>query len=143
MRRYLSSTSYSSLALSVGQIGVGAIQLALVLPFATRMPRAAAAARACWRSSRSAPSAPASPTCSCTRSSAVSGATVASTVTYFIPIVSIAIGVIGLGEQLAWNAPVGAAVIVAGALLSRTQPEPRVSAPALVADEPLPARLRG
>jgi drug/metabolite transporter (DMT)-like permease len=52
----------------------------------------------------------------------LSGATVASTVTYFIPIVSIAIGVVGLGEHLAWNAPVGAAVIVAGALLSRTQP---------------------
>ena len=67
MRRYLSSTSYSSLALSVGQIGAGAIQLALVLPFATHMP---ASCRRAWcsRSSRSAPSAPASPTCSCTRS---------------------------------------------------------------------------
>ena len=45
MRRHLSSTSYSSLALSVGQIGAGAVQLALVLPFATRMPAVLAGAR--------------------------------------------------------------------------------------------------
>src|SRR4051812_7511207 len=38
MRRYLSTTSYSSLALSVGQIGLGALQLAVVLPFTTSMP---------------------------------------------------------------------------------------------------------
>ena len=67
----------------------------------------------------------------------------ASTVTYFIPIVSIAIGVVGLGEQLSWDVLVGAVIIVAGALLSRTQPEARVTATPLTADEPLPARLRG
>jgi drug/metabolite transporter (DMT)-like permease len=51
----------------------------------------------------------------------LAGATLTSTVTYFIPIVSIVIGVVGLGEVLAWNAPVGAAVIIAGAVLSRDQ----------------------
>ena len=67
----------------------------------------------------------------------VSSATVASTVTYFIPIVSIGIGVIGLGEELAWNAPVGAAVIVAGALLSRSE---RLPAERAVLPSPAEAR---
>ncbi len=131
MRRYLSSTSYSSLALTVGQIGIGALQLAVVLPFATHAPahlplRVVAAVvtlgafgtgiayvlmYAIIR---------------------VSGATVASTVTYFLPIVSIAIGIVGLGEHLSWNAPVGAAVIIAGALWSRSEPvrraEPQLAA---------------
>jgi drug/metabolite transporter (DMT)-like permease len=118
MRRYLSSTSYSSLALSVGQLVAGAVELGLVLPFATHVPahlptRVVAAVFALGAFGTGV---------AYVLSYGLirmSGATVASTVTYFIPIVSIAIGVVGMGEQLAWNAPVGAAVIVAGALLSR------------------------
>lgn len=45
------------------------------------------------------------------------GATVASTVTYVAPIVAVVIGVTVLGERLTWNAPVGALVIIAGAVL--------------------------
>ena len=44
MRRYLSTTSYSSLALSAGQIGVGALQLASCCRSPRSMPRAPAAA---------------------------------------------------------------------------------------------------
>lgn len=123
MRRYLSGTSYSSLALTVGQIGIGALQLAVLLPLSpmpTHLPARVVASvvtlgafgtgiayvlmYAIIR---------------------VAGATIASTVTYFLPIVSIAIGVLGLGERLSWNAPIGAAVIIAGALLSRSQPRMR------------------
>jgi drug/metabolite transporter (DMT)-like permease len=133
MRRYLSSTSYSSLALSVGQLAAGTLQLAIVLPFATSLPHAL----------------PARVVVSVFALGAfgtgiayvlsyglirLAGATVASTVTYFIPIVSIVIGVVGLGEHLAWNAPLGAAVIVAGALISRTQPAQPVAAATLAAD---------
>lgn len=46
------------------------------------------------------------------------GATVTSTVTYVIPIVSTLLGVVALGEPLSWNQPAGAAVIVAGAALT-------------------------
>jgi drug/metabolite transporter (DMT)-like permease len=46
------------------------------------------------------------------------GATVTSTVTYVIPIVSTVLGVVALGEPLSWNQPAGAAVIVAGAALT-------------------------
>ncbi len=118
MRRYLSVTRYSSLALSVGQLVAGTVELALALPF-THAPahlplRVLSAVFALgalgtgiayvlnYALIREA------------------GATVASTVTYFIPIVSIAFGVVLLGERLAWNAPVGAAIIVGGALLSRS-----------------------
>jgi len=120
MRRYLSETSYSSLALSVGQIGAGALQLAIVLPFATHLPQhlplqVAGAVFAlgafgtgiayvlCYDLIR------------------LAGATITSTVTYFLPLVSIVIGVVGRGERLDWNAPVGAAIIIAGAIVSRDQ----------------------
>jgi drug/metabolite transporter (DMT)-like permease len=46
------------------------------------------------------------------------GATVASTVTYAIPIVSTLAGVLVLAEPLRWNQPVGAAMILAGAALT-------------------------
>jgi drug/metabolite transporter (DMT)-like permease len=51
------------------------------------------------------------------------GAGTFSTVTYLIPVVSTALGVIVLGEPLAWNEPVGAAVVLgAMAVSSRSAP---------------------
>jgi len=47
------------------------------------------------------------------------GATVASMVTYLVPIISTIAGVIVLGETLNWHQPVGAVVILAGAALSQ------------------------
>ena len=133
MRRYLSSTSYSSLALSVGQLVAGAIELLLLLPLATRVPEhiPARVLVAIFALGAFGTGVAYVLSYGLIR---LSGATVASTVTYFIPIVSIAIGVIGLGEHLTWNAPLGAAIIVAGALLSRAQPGPLGSARALTAD---------
>ncbi len=43
----------------------------------------------------------------------MAGATTASTVTYLVPVVSTALGIVVLGEQLEWNQPVGAAVVLA------------------------------
>ncbi|HEX6836215.1 MAG TPA: DMT family transporter [Polyangia bacterium] len=133
MRRFLSMTSYSSLALSVGQLVVGVIELGVVLPFATHMPHhvplrvfgaifalGAFGTGIAYVLSYGL--------------IRLAGATVASMVTYFIPVVSILIGVVGLGEHLAWNAPVGAFIIVAGAVLSRSPAPPRAI------DEPLRAR---
>lgn len=45
------------------------------------------------------------------------GATIASTVTYLAPIVAVLLGVTALGEHLDWNEPLGALVIIAGAVL--------------------------
>ena len=41
------------------------------------------------------------------------GPTTFSTVTYLIPVVSTALGVLVLSEPLGWNEPVGAAVVLA------------------------------
>lgn len=49
------------------------------------------------------------------------GPTTAQMVTYFIPVIATAAGVLVLGEQLHWNTPVGAAVILAGAALTQTR----------------------
>ncbi len=46
------------------------------------------------------------------------GATAASTVTYLLPIVAVALGVVVLGEPAAWNLLVGAAIILLGVALS-------------------------
>ena len=40
----------------------------------------------------------------------------ATTVTYLIPVVSTTLGIVVLGESLTWNEPVGAGLVLAGAL---------------------------
>lgn len=56
------------------------------------------------------------------------GATSASTVTYVIPLVAVALGVIALGEHIGWNDFAGAAVVVAGIAVAEgrlvTRPRP-------------------
>jgi drug/metabolite transporter (DMT)-like permease len=47
------------------------------------------------------------------------GATIASTVTYVIPVFSTALGVIVLGEALRWNQPSGVAVLFVGIAVSQ------------------------
>lgn len=47
------------------------------------------------------------------------GPTTAQMVTYFIPVIATTAGVLLLDEQLHWNTPVGAAVVLAGAALTQ------------------------
>ena len=47
------------------------------------------------------------------------GATIASTVTYVVPVVSTVLGIVVLGEALAWNQPLGAAIVIAGVLVAQ------------------------
>jgi len=123
LRLHLSTTRYSGLALSAGQMLIGAIQLAVVTPIVTVAPvhipghvvLAIVALGALgtglayvlqYTLIRTA------------------GATLTSTVTYCIPVVSIGLGVVVLGERVAWTAPIGAAIIIAGAVLSRATRRP-------------------
>jgi drug/metabolite transporter (DMT)-like permease len=46
------------------------------------------------------------------------GATTASLVTFVVPVVAVALGVVALGEDLAWNLFAGAAVVVLGVALA-------------------------
>ncbi|MEU4955056.1 DMT family transporter [Streptomyces lavendulae] len=50
------------------------------------------------------------------------GPTTAQMVTYFIPVIATTAGVLILGEQLHWNTPVGAVVVLAGAALTQARP---------------------
>jgi drug/metabolite transporter (DMT)-like permease len=47
------------------------------------------------------------------------GATVASTVTYLIPLFATVLGITVLGERLTWNQPAGAAVVLVGVAVSQ------------------------
>ncbi|MEU8774758.1 DMT family transporter [Streptomyces sp. NPDC048606] len=56
------------------------------------------------------------------------GPTTAQMVTYFIPVIATTAGVLVLGEQLHWNTPVGAVIVLAGAALTQARPAPAKSA---------------
>jgi len=47
------------------------------------------------------------------------GPTAASTVTYVTPVVGVILGVLVLGEQLSWNEPVGAVLVLVGILFAQ------------------------
>jgi drug/metabolite transporter (DMT)-like permease len=121
VRRTLSHTGSSHLALSASQLMLGTVQLVLVTPFFTSMPS----------------SYPAKSVLSVLALGALGtgiafliqyglvaekGPTIGSMVTYLIPIVATAAGVLLLGESLNWNEPVGAAVVLAGAALTQVRP---------------------
>jgi drug/metabolite transporter (DMT)-like permease len=127
LRRYLSGSGYSSLALSAGQLLAGTLQLALLTPLLTRAPATlpARVVLAVFALGAFGTGIAYLLQYGLIRAA---GATMASTVTYFIPVVSIVIGVVLLGERLTWNAPLGAAIIVGGALLSRVKLRPAAAA---------------
>ncbi|WP_245872157.1 DMT family transporter, partial [Streptomyces alboverticillatus] len=49
------------------------------------------------------------------------GPTTATMTTYFIPVVATTAGVSLLGEDLTWNTPVGALIVLAGAALTQSR----------------------
>jgi len=118
VRRFLTDSGHSSASLSAAQLTAGAVELALAAAFLTSLPRHF----------------PLAPTVALLVLGAVgtgiafliqyglvrdAGATVASMVTYLVPIISTASGVLILGESLTWYQPVGAVVILLGAALSQ------------------------
>jgi len=59
------------------------------------------------------------------------GPTKASLVTYIIPVVAVAVGVLVLDEAFEWRLPIGGALIIGGiALVTARRPAPAVAAPA-------------
>jgi drug/metabolite transporter (DMT)-like permease len=132
-RRYLALGGLSIAALAFGQLAVGTLQLALVLPVAGGIPAAF----------------PAGPLAAVLALGAVgtgvayllnysiirdAGATAASTVGYIVPVFATVAGVALLGEPLTWNEPVGGLLVLLGVAASqgrlrRRLPQPS-SAPA-------------
>ncbi|MFI8512169.1 DMT family transporter [Streptomyces sp. NPDC085460] len=128
VRRTLSGTGASNLSLATGQVGVATLQLAVVTPLFTTVPDSVELL----------------PLLAVIALGALGtgyamllqygvvaevGPTTASMVTYFIPVIATAAGVAFLGEQLAWNTPVGAVVVLLGAALTQTRTSPRTPAP--------------
>ncbi|WP_443050066.1 DMT family transporter [Streptomyces sp. F8] len=124
VRRTLAGTPGSPVALTGGQLMVSTLQLTLVSALFTSAP----ASFPLW------------PTLSVIALGALGtgmalqmqyglvtevGPTTAQMVTYFIPVIATTAGVLVLGEQLHWNTPVGAAIVLAGAALTQTRPGPR------------------
>ncbi|WP_411102321.1 DMT family transporter [Streptomyces sp. cmx-4-9] len=124
VRRTLAAVPGSPAALTGAQLLVSTLQLALVSALFTSAP----AAFPLW------------PTLSVVALGALGtgmalqmqyrlvtevGPTTAQMVTYFIPVIATAAGVLVLGEQLHWNTPVGAAIVLAGAALTQTRPARR------------------
>ncbi|MFE7758752.1 DMT family transporter [Streptomyces sp. NPDC057418] len=125
LRRTLAGTGSSALAMTGSQLFLGTLQLAVVTPVFTSLPD----------------SFPLLPTLSVIALGALGtglallvqyglvtevGPTTAQMVTYFIPVIATAAGVALLDEQLSWNTPVGALIVLVGAALtqSRARAEP-------------------
>ncbi|MBT2439689.1 DMT family transporter [Streptomyces sp. ISL-36] len=120
VRRTLTGTGASHLSLAGSQVGLGTLQLALVTPLFTSLPSSVELV----------------PLLAVIALGALGtgyamllqygvvaevGPTTAAMVTYFIPVIATAAGVALLGEQLSWNTPVGAAIVLAGAALTQTR----------------------
>ncbi len=123
VRRTLAGTGSSTLALTGSQLLLGTVQLAVVTPLFTSAPT----------------SFPVLPTLSVLALGALGtglavllqyglvqevGPTTAQMVTYFIPVIATAAGVALLGEQLSWNTPVGALIVLIGAALTQSRARP-------------------
>ncbi|MER8072413.1 DMT family transporter [Streptomyces sp. NPDC094034] len=120
VRRTLAGNSGSHLSLTGAQLFLATLQLAVVTPLFTTLPDAF----------------PAGPLLAVIVLGALGtglaillqygvvaevGPTTGQMVTYFIPVIATAAGVTLLGEQLSWNTPVGALVVLAGAALTQTK----------------------
>ncbi|WP_415960970.1 DMT family transporter [Streptomyces sp. 021-4] len=121
VRRTLAGTGSSTLTLTGSQLFIGTLQLAVVTPVFTSAPDTF----------------PLLPTLSVLALGALGtglavllqyglvqevGPTTGQMVTYFIPVIATAAGVALLGEQLTWNTPVGAVIVLAGAALTQSRP---------------------
>jgi drug/metabolite transporter (DMT)-like permease len=108
-RRYLAGRPDSGMALSAGQLLCATAQLAVVTVFVGGAPRGLSAAAALSLLALGALGTGLAYILNYAIVRAA-GATTAATVTYLVPIVSTALGVIVLGESVTWNQPVGAAI---------------------------------
>ncbi|MER0242719.1 EamA family transporter [Streptomyces sp. HSW2009] len=137
VRRTLADAPHSNISMAGGQLLLGTVQLGLVAPFFAATPDAL----------------PVLPLLSVLALGTLGtglafvvqyglvaeiGPTTATLVTYFIPVVATAAGVLVLGEGLTWNTPVGALIVLAGAALTQRGPRKPAAAraPAPAPDQP-------
>jgi drug/metabolite transporter (DMT)-like permease len=120
VRRTLAGSSHSPLSLTGAQLLLATLQLAVVTPLFTTLPTTF----------------PVVPLLAVAALGALGtgfavllqyglvaevGPTTAQMVTYFIPVIATAAGVLLLGESLTWSTPVGAVIVLAGAALTQVR----------------------
>lgn len=127
-RRYLARRREGPVSLATAQLMCGTVILAVITPLATSAPHGVATKHVLSILALGTLGTGLTFLLNYTLIRDV-GATVTSTVAYVMPIVSTALGIVALGEPLAWYQPVGAVVIVAGALLAQSRSDQRRSAP--------------
>jgi drug/metabolite transporter (DMT)-like permease len=117
-RKYLAGRSTSIVALATGQLLCGTVELALVLPFVSGLP---AVPPAHVLASLLALGVLGTGIAYILNYGLIrdAGATLASTVTYVVPLFSTIEGALVLGEPLAWYEPIGALIVILGVALSQ------------------------
>ncbi len=118
LRRNLATGVLSVPVLAFGQLAMGTLQLALVLPFAGGVPATLSAGPLAAVAALGAAGTGAAYLLnySIIRDA---GATAASTVTYLVPVFATIAGVALLGEHLTWNEPVGGLLVLLGVAASQ------------------------
>jgi drug/metabolite transporter (DMT)-like permease len=118
LRRNLATGTLSVPVLAFGQLAMGTLQLALVLPFAGGIPVAFPPGPL---SAVAALGAAGTGAAYLLNYSIIrdAGATAASTVTYLVPVFATVAGVVLLSEQLTWNEPVGGLLVLLGVAASQ------------------------
>ena len=119
-RRYLARRPEGSLSLATAQLICGAVILAVATPLFTHAPHGVAAKHVLSLLGLGVLGTGLTFLLNYSLVRDV-GATVTSTVAYVIPIVSTVLGILALGEPLTWYEPVGAAVIVLGAIMAQSR----------------------
>lgn len=125
MRRFVTGThSHDSVTVAATQLAVAAAIAAVLAPFVARDPITWSFAPAASLLTLGALGTGIAYIC--TWALTQWGAVAASTVTYVVPLVAVTLGILVLGEQLTANQLIGAAVVIAGVMMtqrgqSRTQ----------------------
>jgi drug/metabolite transporter (DMT)-like permease len=117
LRRFVSPRGLAAVPVATVQVGLGAVMMLVLAPFTATAP-----IHLSWRVVASVAALGALGTGLAyvwnTNVVASWGATNASAVTYLTPVVGVVLGILVLDEDLSWNEPVGALVVILGIALS-------------------------
>ncbi|MBJ6647319.1 DMT family transporter [Streptomyces sp. BSE7-9] len=122
VRRTLAGSSASHLSLTGGQLLLATVQLALVTPLFTSAPSSLAVGPLLAIAALGTLGTGLAVLVQYGIVAEV-GPTTGQMVTYFVPVIAAAAGILLLGETLTWSTPVGAAVVLAGAALTQVKPK--------------------
>jgi drug/metabolite transporter (DMT)-like permease len=118
VRRYLTGRSESAVALSAAQVLCGTVEVALVTPLLSTLPAVLSPAVILSLAALGILGTGLAYVLNYGVIRAA-GPTVASTVTYLIPLFSTAAGVLFLGERIGWKEPIGGLVVILGVAVAQ------------------------